>query len=285
MWVVTKANAPAWTRHAATRVFMEVCYSAPPRARSVDHDGSASNIRASATYTLAWSAMAKRKAFVAYGVRVGRHPGVYSTWDQCKAQVEGYARAQYKGFATTEEAEAYVQGRAPAKKHRVDAAIPNTQGIDGHAPIIVYTDGSTLGNGRDHPSAGYGVYWADPAHHSLNRAERLWQGEQTNNRAELMAILTAIKLHPDKSRPLQICTDSLYAMQCLQTWMPKWKERGWKTLLNQDVKNRDLLESIEAAMNTCRYRPSFTHIRGHAGHHGNEMADQLANRGARITHT
>ena len=149
----------------------------------------------------------------------------------------------------------------------------------------MYTDGSTLGNGRDHPSAGYGVYWADPAHHYLNRAERLWQGEQTNNRAELMAILTAIKLHPDKSRPLQICTDSLYAIQCLQTWMPKWKERGWKTLLNQDVKNRDLLESIEAAMNTCRYRPSFTHIRGHAGHHGNEMADQLANQGARITHT
>ena len=182
MWVVTKANAPAWTRHAATRVFMEVCHSPPPRARSVDHNGSASNIRASATYALAWSAMAKRKAFVAYGVRVGRHPGVYSTWDQCKAQVEGYAHAQFKGFATTEEAEAYVQGRTPAKKHRVDAAIPNTQGTDGHAPIIVYTDGSTLGNGRDHPSAGYGVYWADPAHHSLNRAERLWQGEQTNKR-------------------------------------------------------------------------------------------------------
>ena len=168
MWVVTKAYAPAWTRHGATRVCMEVCLSAPPQARSVDHNGSASNIRASATYALAWSAMAKRKAFVAYGVRVGRHPGVYSTWDQCKAQVEGYARAQFKGFATTEEAEAYVQGHSPAKKQRVDAAIPNTQGIDGRAAIIVYTDGSTLGNGRDHPSAGYGVYWADPAHHSLN---------------------------------------------------------------------------------------------------------------------
>ena len=227
--------------------------------------------------------MAKRKAFVAYGVRAGRHPGVYSTWDQCKSQVEGYTRAEFKGFATTEEAEAYVQGSAPTKKQRVNVSIPERKDIDGNAPITVNTEGSTLGTGRDHPSAGYGVYWADPAHHSLNRAERLWQGEQTNNRAELMAILTAITLHPDKSRPLQICTDSLYAIQCLQKWMPKWKKRGWKTALNQDVKNRDLLESIEAAMDTCRYRPSFMHIRGHAGHLGNEMADQFANQGARIT--
>ena len=45
-----------------------------------------------------------------YAVRTGRNPGIYRTWDQCKKQVMGYPAAQYKGFATEEEAQAFMNG-------------------------------------------------------------------------------------------------------------------------------------------------------------------------------
>ena len=48
----------------------------------------------------------KKKQY--YAVRSGREPGIYRTWEECKAQVDGYAKAQYKGFVSLEEAEAYM---------------------------------------------------------------------------------------------------------------------------------------------------------------------------------
>ena len=39
--------------------------------------------------------MAKSKIYVVY---VGRQPGLYETWDECRAEVEGYPGARYKSF-------------------------------------------------------------------------------------------------------------------------------------------------------------------------------------------
>lgn len=39
-----------------------------------------------------------------YTVWVGHNPGVYSSWDKCKSQVNGYKNAVYKGFVTHEAA-------------------------------------------------------------------------------------------------------------------------------------------------------------------------------------
>lgn len=48
-----------------------------------------------------------------YAVRVGKHPGIYGTWDECNAEVNGYPGAQFKKFKTEEEAKAFIQGEAP----------------------------------------------------------------------------------------------------------------------------------------------------------------------------
>ena len=39
-----------------------------------------------------------------YAVKIGRTPGIYLSWADCKAQVNGYPGAIYKGFETKEEA-------------------------------------------------------------------------------------------------------------------------------------------------------------------------------------
>lgn len=51
--------------------------------------------------------MAKRKY---YAVRVGKVPGIYNTWEECKAHVEGVSGALYKSFPSLDEAEHYIQG-------------------------------------------------------------------------------------------------------------------------------------------------------------------------------
>ncbi len=44
-----------------------------------------------------------------YAVAKGKTPGIYLTWDDCKAQVDHFPGAVYKGFVTLQEAEAFVQ--------------------------------------------------------------------------------------------------------------------------------------------------------------------------------
>lgn len=53
-------------------------------------------------------ARSKKKNF--YAVKRGRVPGIYSTWDECAAQVNGFSGAAYQGFFTRAEAEAYMTG-------------------------------------------------------------------------------------------------------------------------------------------------------------------------------
>lgn len=43
-----------------------------------------------------------------YAVRIGREPGIYLTWDECKAQVDKFPGAIYKSFKTMEEAEKFA---------------------------------------------------------------------------------------------------------------------------------------------------------------------------------
>ena len=47
-----------------------------------------------------------------YAVRRGYHPGVYSSWSDCRVQVEGFSGAEHKRFKTYQEAQQYVAAAA-----------------------------------------------------------------------------------------------------------------------------------------------------------------------------
>ncbi len=52
--------------------------------------------------------MAKKNKF--YVVWQGKHPGIFESWADCKAQIEGFKGAQYKSFATFAEAKKAFNG-------------------------------------------------------------------------------------------------------------------------------------------------------------------------------
>jgi len=146
--------------------------------------------------------------------------------------------------------------------------------------MVVYSDGACKGNGKAESFAGIGVWWGrdDPR----NLAERC-PGSQTNNRAELIAIVRALETAPQTKQPMVIKTDSQYSMNCLQSWMPKWLANGFFSSTGQPVKNEGVIRYISALLDQralAGQKVTFQYVRGHVGEEGNEGADRLANVGA-----
>ncbi len=136
--------------------------------------------------------------------------------------------------------------------------------------IEIFTDGACRGNPGP---GGWGVllHW--------NGHERELSGGElltTNNRMELMAAIKGLEALSGASRVI-ITTDSQYVMKGITEWMPNWIRRGWKTAARKPVKNVDLWKQLNSALQ--RHDVEWAWVKGHAGHQGNEKADDLANQG------
>lgn len=148
--------------------------------------------------------------------------------------------------------------------------------------LRIYTDGSSLRNGTKIASAGVGVYFG-PEDSSRNVSEPLKGTRQTNQRAELTAILRALDIAP-RHRDVTIFTDSRYAIDCVTVWFVKWRRNKWLTSENKPVENKDLIESILVKIeerDILQVQTLFQWVKGHNRDPGNEEADRLAVNGAR----
>lgn len=136
--------------------------------------------------------------------------------------------------------------------------------------IEIFTDGACKGNPGP---GGWGALLV-----AGSKEKELFGGEAstTNNRMELMAAIQALGA---LKRPCQIMihTDSQYVLKGITEWMVGWKAKGWKTASRAPVKNADLWQALDAACS--QHQITWRWVKGHAGHPGNERADQLANRG------
>jgi ribonuclease HI len=136
--------------------------------------------------------------------------------------------------------------------------------------VIVHTDGACSGN----PGPGG---WGAVLQYGTTVKE-LTGGAPltTNNRMELTAAieaLTALK------RPVEVelHTDSIYVKDGLTKWIHGWKRNGWRTSDKKPVKNAELWQALDAAVQ--RHRIDWHWVKGHNGDPMNERADELANEG------
>lgn len=95
----------------------------------------------------------------------------------------------------------------------------------------------------------------------------------TNNRMELLAVITALEALKRPCR-VRITTDSSYVVKGMTEWVRDWVRRGWKTAGKKKVLNRDLWERLIAA--SAPHEIEWSWIRGHSGHAENERCDLLA---------
>lgn len=135
--------------------------------------------------------------------------------------------------------------------------------------FAVYTDGACSGN----PGPGG---WAAIIIDENGKTEILKGRKQvtTNNQMELTAFIEAVKKLKKSNAKLIIYSDSKYLIDGINFWLPKWKERGWKTSNKKPVKNQEFWQEIDKLIRDLNFELIW--IKGHHKDKYNEMADAIA---------
>ena len=136
--------------------------------------------------------------------------------------------------------------------------------------VVIHTDGACSGN------PGPGGWGAILRYNGHEKELKGGEATTTNNRMELTAAIMALEA---LTRPaiVEIHTDSVYVKDGISKWIHGWKRNGWKTSDKKPVKNAELWQRLDAALQ--RHQVSWHWVKGHAGHDDNERADELAREG------
>lgn len=222
-----------------------------------------------------------------YVVWAGRQTGVFADWATTQRAVTGYAGARFKSFPTRAEAEqafscggdASIPPKTPngQKTRRPDserAAAHTAHQFD----VSIYCDGACEPN-PGNAGSGVVVYRA-------GELAQLWFGLYnpmgTNNTAELNALYHALRMAEaeiEKENTVEVCSDSAYSINCIRSWAPSWEKRGWKKP-GGEIKNLEIIQDCYAIYCDIKEDLNLTHVAGHVGTEGNELADRMAMLGA-----
>ena len=151
--------------------------------------------------------------------------------------------------------------------------------------LIIHTDGSCLSNGQSvqNPArAGYGIHFPQLSR-DWDIANQLSKTEKhTNQRAELLAVIRALQLVQARSldcKQISIFTDSMYAVQGLNEWIPKWRTNKYRTAHKKTVSNADLFKLLDQEVNKSMDQ-GVPIVLSHVPREENTVADTLARAGA-----
>lgn len=188
-----------------------------------------------------------------YAVKKGRVNGIYSDWESCKEQVQGYKDAKFKKFKKRQEATDFIN----------DVVVVSEKNKQ-----YVYCDGSCIHNGSPNAKAGIGIYFGD--NDSRNVSKRI-EGKK-NNIAELTAMIQIYDIV--KGVPLCIVSDSKYALQCVGSYGKKCEQLQWP-----NIPNKELVKQLYYTYKDTSFE--FLHVYAHTNKNdmhsiGNKHADQLA---------
>lgn len=198
--------------------------------------------------------MAKKKNNF-YAVKQGKNPGIYKTWDECKAQVEGFSGALYKGFSTRKEAEIYLSGNVEpvieSDKSKgaditiyVDGSFDVATNVYGYGCVVIKKDGSI----EQYYGAG-------------NNPECVLL---RNVAGEMLAAMSAVRYAIRSGcKSVNICYD--------YSGIEMWAIGAWKA-------NNDLTLKYSTSMKEWKdeIAISFQKVAAHTGEKYNEMVDKLA---------
>ena len=136
--------------------------------------------------------------------------------------------------------------------------------------VIIYTDGSCLGN------PGSGGWSAILTLKGSEARKEICGGfsHTTNNRMEILAAVNALALLTEPCE-VTLHSDSQYLCNAVQKgWLASWIRHAWIKSDKKPVKNVDLWMRLVPLLKT--HKVTFKWLRGHAGHAENERCDELA---------
>ncbi len=196
-----------------------------------------------------------------YGVRKGKITGIFTEWSECKASVDGFPGAEYKGFSSEEEAAAYLGIEIKIE----DAGAPDYTTVPGR--LLVYVDGSY---DDSLPKYAFGCVFL------LEQGEiRLAYGNGDNPQSlkhrnvtgEMLGAMYAVKTAMMNGYgEVEICYD--------YEGIEKWVTGSWRS-------KTELTQLYAKSMREWgnRIKIYFTKVAAHSNVRYNELADVTAKRG------
>ena len=189
--------------------------------------------------------MPKQKFYVVWR---GRKPGVYDSWDGCKEQVAGFGEAEYKAYATLEDAEeAFWRGKEEAQPAQAVAGQDDKKGdtpLPAAAPRpydedAVAVDAACSGNPGPMEYRGVDLRSGRELFH-------LGPMHGTNNIGEFLAIVHALALLKKQGVKRTVYSDSRNAL----IWV---RQKQCKTKLERNAQTEGLFQLIDRAVEWLRH--------------------------------
>lgn len=192
-----------------------------------------------------------------YAVKKGKITGVFKSWEDCRAAVEGYPGAEYKGFALMEEAEAYL-GCAAGR---------GSEDVPGEGCLLAYVDGSYDDSLKKY---AFGCVFLLPDGRvctEYGNGDNEQSLQHRNVTGEMLGAMYAVKVAMYNHCR---CLEIRYDYQGIEKWVTgEWRAR---TELTQKYAHamREWGRKIDIR---------FTKVAAHSNVYYNELADKLAKTG------
>lgn len=199
-----------------------------------------------------------------YAVRVGKTPGIYKTWEECKAQVIGYKGAIYKGFAEKQDAEDFLRGGLSASS--TDAASDNDENPQVEpsvSEITAYVDGSF----SSVKSFGCGCIILKDGE-IIAEISKAYEDEELATMRNVAGEIKASEL------AMQYALDNGYTSLSIYhdyQGIASWCLGEWKTNKAGTIAYKQFYDDIKDKL-----KVHFIKVKGHSGDEYNEIADRLA---------
>lgn len=144
------------------------------------------------------------------------------------------------------------------------------------------------GNGTIHnPVAGIGIVLLIPNKEPIYAYEKLKFQPNTNNKAEIYAIIKGLELIKDNylltenfvKDKLTIYSDSAYTINGITSWINGWRTNNWINSKKEKVKNKEMWQTLDAMVEYYKryFDINFVKIKGHSDNKWNNKCDELAN--------
>ena len=220
-----------------------------------------------------------------YAVRIGKNPGIYTNWEDCKAQVTGYKGAVFKGFEEKKDAENFMKageaafyeggedertgasGLEEKEGNRINGIIKGEDEF--FSEITAYVDGSFL-KGK---VFGCGCVIIKDGE-VIAEISEAYEDEGLASMRNVAGEIKASEL------AMRYALDNGYASVSIYhdyQGIASWCLGDWKTNKAGTIAYKEFYDSIKD-----RLRVYFVKVKGHSGDTYNDMADNLAKKAVGI---
>ena len=185
-----------------------------------------------------------------YAVRIGRNPGIYHTWDECKRETMGFKGASFKKFSTREDAEAFINEIEEDKKESAEKD-----------ELVVYVDGSYRNSDKSH---SYGVYMFNDEEEYTYSKRFFKDSDMRNVSGEIKGAMRAME------EAAELGKKKIYLHYDYEG-IRSWALGFWKTNKEGTIYYKNFYDFIKDKLEV-----KFIKVEAHTGVKYNELVDKLA---------